>query len=217
VLGRAQEGILRKETKLIESQKEKILECALDVFCKEGYEKARMDDIARLANITKTPLYYNFKDKEGLFDAVFRNAYDIMFMNDLEVFASSAPLYEKLLKCYVYCGINFHKMRIMRLNSILYNHPEFESTWAYRLDIFKRFRDLKGAAISAAKENGEIRLDADPERINTLVNESYYGVLYAADFWLAQGTIGEDDIGEWIEKHMIMHLELIRAQFFTEK
>lgn len=50
--------------------KGKIVESALIVFSKYGYDKTRMDDIAEAAKVSKGTLYLYFRSKEELFYAI---------------------------------------------------------------------------------------------------------------------------------------------------
>ena len=50
--------------------KGKIVESALIAFSKYGYDKARMDDIAETARVSKGTLYLYFRSKEELFYAI---------------------------------------------------------------------------------------------------------------------------------------------------
>lgn len=54
--------------------KQRILEVAAEVFAREGYAGARVDDIARRAGINKAMLYYHVGDKDALHLAVFTEA-----------------------------------------------------------------------------------------------------------------------------------------------
>ena len=48
-----------------------LLRCALTVFLQYGYSQAAMDKVAALAGCSKQTIYGLFKDKAGLFEAVF--------------------------------------------------------------------------------------------------------------------------------------------------
>jgi len=49
-------------------RRQSILKAALDVFAAEGYEAARLDDVAAKAGVAKGTIYLFFKDKEDLFE-----------------------------------------------------------------------------------------------------------------------------------------------------
>ncbi len=50
--------------------KEKIMQCALELFSDKGYEGTGIQEITQAAGITKPTLYYYFGNKEGLLKAI---------------------------------------------------------------------------------------------------------------------------------------------------
>ncbi len=56
----------------------RILTAARKIFSKEGFDGARMDEIALLANVNKAMIYYHFKSKEELY----RNVIDSLFRKE---------------------------------------------------------------------------------------------------------------------------------------
>ena len=52
------------------SKKEKLLKIAAQEFSKHGYEGASLDAIAQKVGVTKAAIYYHFKDKDALYEAV---------------------------------------------------------------------------------------------------------------------------------------------------
>ncbi|MCB2196873.1 MAG: TetR/AcrR family transcriptional regulator [Bacteroidetes bacterium] len=60
------EHILKKQKAI----KYKIVGIASDVFSKFGFKKATMEDIAKAAGMGKSSIYYYFKSKEEIFEAV---------------------------------------------------------------------------------------------------------------------------------------------------
>ena len=50
--------------------KEKILKCALNLFYQKGYDAVGVQEIVTAAGITKPTLYYYFKSKYGLLEAL---------------------------------------------------------------------------------------------------------------------------------------------------
>ena len=61
----------RREQK--QHRQEEILKAAFDVFAANGFEAARIDDVARQAGVAKGTIYLYFPDKEHLFRAVVRS------------------------------------------------------------------------------------------------------------------------------------------------
>ncbi|MCO5066972.1 MAG: TetR/AcrR family transcriptional regulator [Rhizobiaceae bacterium] len=56
-----------KELSRSERKRREILNAAAEVFLREGYVGASMDEIAALANVSKPTVYKNFASKEALF------------------------------------------------------------------------------------------------------------------------------------------------------
>jgi AcrR family transcriptional regulator len=50
--------------------REKLLQAAIQAFVETGFNGARVDDIARAAKANKAMIYYHFRDKAGLYQAV---------------------------------------------------------------------------------------------------------------------------------------------------
>jgi AcrR family transcriptional regulator len=61
---------LTKQTARRLRTREQLLDAAYEVFARDGYHAATLDDIALRANSSKGALYYNFDSKEDLFAAL---------------------------------------------------------------------------------------------------------------------------------------------------
>lgn len=78
-----------------------ILEAAHKLFNKSGYQKTRMDDVAALAGLTKGGLYFHFKDKRALYEAVMLDC--IERIDKIKTETSSLDLEpEEMLSAYMY-------------------------------------------------------------------------------------------------------------------
>lgn len=59
----------------LESTRERLIAAAIEVFLDQGFERARVQDIARAAGLTTGAIYANYRDKgELLFDAMGQRA-----------------------------------------------------------------------------------------------------------------------------------------------
>lgn len=81
-----------------------ILAAAERVFAKSGFAGARTDLIAREAGVNKALLYYYFKSKEALYDAVLENHFREFNRQALEVLTDTGSAREVLLR---YIGLHF--------------------------------------------------------------------------------------------------------------
>jgi AcrR family transcriptional regulator len=59
-----------------EPSRDKLLTAAAKVFAERGFERASVDDIAAEAGLSKGTLYWNFKSKEDLFEALLEEHID---------------------------------------------------------------------------------------------------------------------------------------------
>jgi AcrR family transcriptional regulator len=85
------------------SAEARILLAARHVFMTKGMSGARMQDIADEAGINKALLHYYFKNKERLFDVIFRDASSVFFPKITGIIESTDTLEKKLEKfCCAY-------------------------------------------------------------------------------------------------------------------
>lgn len=56
--------------------RERILNASIHLFSKKGFDATRLDDIAKVANVNKALIYYYFKSKEDIMDAIINSFLD---------------------------------------------------------------------------------------------------------------------------------------------
>ena len=81
-----------------------ILQAAVREFSREGVAGARTDAIARSAHVNKALLYYYFKDKDAIYDAVLDQVFGGLTVCIQEALSRDLPPREKLL---AYAGAHF--------------------------------------------------------------------------------------------------------------
>lgn len=193
---------MRRVTQALNVQNERIMQVAMQQFCKNGYAKTRMEDIAQIIGVTKTPLYYHFKDKAGLFDATFRKAIDDLYANDATIFAKSCCLYDKLVESFVICAISSYQFQIDQMSRILVKErEELSKTYEYDEEMQTRFYELKTKAMSDAKQRGELKPDVDIDELYSVINACYVGVLS----WVGGETVRKN-LNDSEQEQMIKHL-----------
>ena len=82
--------------KKTDSTDEKILEAARKIFLLKGMAGARMQDIADEAGINKAMLHYYFRNKEQLFEMIFKDALNKLLPKIVEIIDSERSLFEKI-------------------------------------------------------------------------------------------------------------------------
>lgn len=88
--------VKRKTKQKNTNTEERILGAARAIFTTKGMAGARMQDIADEAGINKALLHYYFKDKDKLFEMVFREEAQKFFPRINGIFMSEEPLFEKI-------------------------------------------------------------------------------------------------------------------------
>jgi len=87
------------------SKKELILKTAKKHFAKYGYELTNLDKIAKDCNITKPAIYYYFKDKANLYEAVLISEFELLAKEIVKSLEENTP--QKQLKSYIEIFGNF--------------------------------------------------------------------------------------------------------------
>jgi AcrR family transcriptional regulator len=145
-----------------------ILAAALDEFSQNGFAAARLDDVAKRADVAKGTIYLYFKDKEALFQELLRTQISPV-MGMLEAVLASGgkdgkqvPLRElahRVADLFVEQVIGTRRKDIVRL--ILTEGPRFPklAEFYYREVISRGLAALRARAQRAVKE-GELKSDA---------------------------------------------------------
>lgn len=76
--------------------KEKILEIAREEFQEKGESGVRMQSIADRAGVNKALIHYYFKNKDGLFQEVFKETAQKSIFPIIKILGEDAPLREKI-------------------------------------------------------------------------------------------------------------------------
>src|SRR5436190_1387545 len=90
-----------------------ILEAATKVFKEKGYEGTTVQDIADVANTTKSMVNYYFRSKEKLFGIVFKAQFQEFYGGTIGFIKSDLPLYDKIVKLVDYDTENILKFPLL--------------------------------------------------------------------------------------------------------
>jgi TetR/AcrR family transcriptional regulator len=95
---------VRDRQKRSDKTRAAILATATRIFAEDGLAGARTDAIAKAAGVNKALLYYYFKSKEDLYEAVVEEHFRTFNQRALELLGSDAPAPDVLLH---YVGFHF--------------------------------------------------------------------------------------------------------------
>ncbi|MGA2483861.1 MAG: TetR/AcrR family transcriptional regulator [Candidatus Acidiferrales bacterium] len=144
-----------------EKRPSEILDAAFEEFAVNGFEAARLDDVARRAGIAKGTIYLYFRDKEQLFRAMVRKLI-VPTVEDMETsaaafFGSAEELGRQLIgRQYAQLVDNPKARAVLRMLIAESNKfPQLSEIW-YR-EVFQRARRLTHLVLARGIASGECR------------------------------------------------------------
>ncbi len=148
---------------------EAIKTAAMQVFLKNGFKGARLQEIADLAGINRAMLHYYFRSKEKLFEMVFKEVIMKMHVRLTNVLHSPLPVKEKILafvENFVLDGLANPDFDSFFINEFA-QHPELLHEIIFRNGQDKPLLHFK-REIEEANARGEIKADANILIMNML-------------------------------------------------
>jgi len=73
------------------SKKEEIIKVASKHFSKYGYDRTSLDEVAKVVGVSKPAIYYHFKDKYALYEAVLCSKFRALVLEIRKVKEISNP------------------------------------------------------------------------------------------------------------------------------
>lgn len=98
----------RKKEALEQFNRENILGAAKELFDLKGVEKTTMDDIAALADYSKSTIYVYFKSKEDIYNSIVENYIDIL-IGEMSVCINTDKDFEDSYYKLCECLVNFEE------------------------------------------------------------------------------------------------------------
>lgn len=110
-----------------------ILKAATLVFSRDGYHRARMDDIAITAGMGKGTIYQYFPSKQELFQEMIKEGFDL-YLEKLKDDINWGKNYSEAFKRIIYFTFNFMQKNV-DISKVIVSHPSMidEKTveWIY--------------------------------------------------------------------------------------
>ncbi len=182
----------RSDPDASELRRNQILDAAMPVFARLGFEHARMDDIVEASGLSKGALYWYFKSKEEIITGILRR----LFTTDIEqlggLLESEGTVSERLLLL-----TRFRVAGLKRLADLLPILVEFYAVTVregrvreFISEYFGSFRELLVDLIQQGIDRGEFRPVSTVETAVTL-SAIYEGLTI---HWLINPKVVEWDI-----------------------
>lgn len=97
-----------RKTKAESAQtREALLDAALEIFYRRGVSQASLQEIASAAGVTRGALYWHFRNKEDLFDALFQKLFSKLTQQMADEIAAQSPdIWQSLAQATLHCFNN---------------------------------------------------------------------------------------------------------------
>ena len=165
------------------NSKERILHCAASEFLQKGWAKSSMREVAKLAGVTTGSLYFHFKNKEALFDALVKDVYDSLLANHramYETFFTMPPdiekrrafRFESRKKTIDFVYEHYRAVKLLVCGSAGTRYADFFSLMmedTYKADV---------RALSSLKDCGNIPHSDIDLRLYSAIDKSFWNCLF---------------------------------------
>ena len=179
---RSQQAAAHAKTK-VQNSKERILQCAASEFLKKGWAKSSMRTVAKLAGVTTGSLYFHFKNKAALFDALVKDVYDSLLANHramYDTFFAMPPDIEKRRafrfegrkKTVDFVYEHYRAVKLLVCGSAGTRYADFFSLMME--DTYKA--DLR--ALSSLKDCGGVLRPGIDLRLYSAIDKSFWNCLF---------------------------------------
>ena len=149
------------------AKREEILNVALDVFSKKGYDRTSVREIARAVNLSQTGLLHHFTSKEELFVEVLRMRDDRA--RDVSVAANEESMsVERLIETVRHNELEPGLVRlyaVMSAESTTPGNPSHD----YFVERYELLRDEFAASVRNHQADGDLPTDIDADAIAALL------------------------------------------------
>ena len=143
-------------------RRKSILDAALDEFAARGFAAARLDDVARRAQVAKGTIYLYFRDKESLFQELVRSMLSPLIAAIESAATREVPvrtLCELIADTFVCEIYGTRRKDVLRL--IITEGPRFpELAEFYYREVIARVLPVMRKRLNLAVSRGELRHDA---------------------------------------------------------
>jgi len=209
--GELERPSVRRRLRAKESRREDILQAALTLFARQGFEATRLDDVADIAEISKGTIYLYFKNKEELFEGVVKRRITPVIKEAEAQFLADDVSSEDALRMglkVIYGRLVGADLRqIFRL--MVAEGPRFPHlTEIYYDSVIRRGRMVLSAVIERGVARGEFRdvgLSAYPQLI---MGPAMMGAIWTILF----DKIDPIDLEELCERQTDLLLNGLRAE-----
>lgn len=198
---------------------QQLLDAALEIFWRNGVTRATLQQIAEEAGVTRGALYWHFKNKEDLFEALCERHYAAFQQRFQEEKLNKAPdvwqyLHESMLDLFLRLESDAAQRKFCEIMHYKCEHTESNQTINALVNRYNRFCDERvNRALQLCYEQGRLPENSDMELTSVYLKSSFIGLLHR---WLERPQ--EFGIKGTAEKIIDAALETIqRGAFVTHR
>lgn len=141
---------------------EEILDVSLKHFSMHGYEGTNLNGIANELNITRTPIYYYFNNKLGLYESVTKRHLLSKKAQYTSIFTSDLPFFEKVRKDLL---VSSHlRLSEQVLFAGIDTNPKLTEARDIQNQVMREIHEMKTENIRKAVADKILRPDTDVEQ-----------------------------------------------------
>lgn len=198
--------------------RDRILDAAEDVFYEKGYSQTALNEIAQVAGMTRGAIYWNFKNKEDVFNEMCNRVRKLMM--DLVVDASERddgnPI-EALKQTQaritreIVQNSRFRKVLTIILLRCEYTH-EMNRVRVQMLEWRRYTNGLLEEALTGAQKKRLLPQDLDIRMMVDMLRDSYWGMVRD---WLFDPT--QYELEERARKQELVFFEMFRESAYLRK
>lgn len=191
-----------------EQRRNQILDAAMQVFARLGFHKARMDDIAREAGVSKGLLYWYYKNKDALIAALLDRLFSQEMSHLRSALAAAGPVSERLLALGAETAR--HMLNLKFLVPIAFEFYALAGRNAHVRSTlqryYARYRQDLTRLIEEGIASGEFRADIQPEAVAQTIIALFEGLIL---LWMVDPE--QMPLAEQVEESFALIVRSIRA------
>lgn len=169
-------GLTQRQIKALETKK-KILDTALDLFSKKGFDNVTVDEIVEKSESSKGAFYVHFSSKYEIFIEKFKeiDGFYTEFMETLPEGLSSSEKIKLLVESqmlYLRDSLGKDLLRTVYMSALIPNKSDYFSNRERKL--YKIVFNL----VKEGQDSGEIKKELSPKEMTMLITRCMRGTLY---------------------------------------
>jgi AcrR family transcriptional regulator len=159
---------MTRSAKEVDAVRERILDCALKILIKNGYESLSMAKLGSKMNMTAANIYNYYASKDALLIAIHKKTYAMLYneiCNAVKKGDTPAQRFRSIVNAFVEFGTHNVNIYDVMFNRVIKQYSDYIGTPLEELssDEFRNSRKVLTFAIKIIREYIETRPDLNPD------------------------------------------------------